>query len=94
PGCHQPAYRCEIDHRVPYPQGPTSACNCSLLCKTCHLQKHRAGWTVEQLEPGVQRWTSPTGHQQIVRLPRVALPTPEPDPPPAREPTEPDIPPF
>ncbi|WP_165367348.1 HNH endonuclease signature motif containing protein, partial [Phytoactinopolyspora endophytica] len=22
PGCHQPAYRCEIDHRVPYPQGP------------------------------------------------------------------------
>lgn len=33
PGCHRPAQRCEIDHRTPWPHGPTSACNCSALCK-------------------------------------------------------------
>ncbi|NED94074.1 DUF222 domain-containing protein [Phytoactinopolyspora alkaliphila] len=76
PGCHRPARRCQIDHRDPYPHGPTAACNCSALCQPCHLQKHRAGWTVEQLRPGVQRWTSPTGHPKIVKLPRLA-----PDPP-------------
>ncbi|WP_425501259.1 hypothetical protein [Phytoactinopolyspora alkaliphila] len=75
PGCHHPARRCEIDHRVPYPKGTTSACNCSALCKPCHLQKHRAGWSVEQVAPGVQRWTSPSGHQQLVELPRLSPPS-------------------
>lgn len=68
PGCHQSAHRCEIDHRDPFPGGPTSACNCMALCKGCHIQKHRAGWTVEQCAPGAQRWTSPTGRVHTVRL--------------------------
>ncbi|AYY12324.1 HNH endonuclease [Actinobacteria bacterium YIM 96077] len=110
PGCHQPAYRCEIDHRIPYPEGPTSACNCSALCRSCHLQKHHAGWSVEQVAPGTQRWTSPTGRTQTVTLPRIAPaahagpgPDSEPDPPPDPPPGAPfdervapldDIPPF
>ncbi|NEE04800.1 HNH endonuclease signature motif containing protein, partial [Phytoactinopolyspora halotolerans] len=93
PGCHRPAYRCQIDHRNPYPQGPTSACNCSLLCTTCHLQKHHAGWTIERIAPGVQRFTSPTGRQHTVKLPGLAPPAPEPDPPPTDTPPEPDDPP-
>jgi hypothetical protein len=96
PGCHRPGYRCEIDHRIPYPEGPTSACNCSALCKPCHLQKHRAGWNVDQLAPGVQRWTSPSGHQQIVELPRLAPPPPPhpaPDPPDEPSPMK-EVPPF
>ncbi|WP_162451711.1 HNH endonuclease signature motif containing protein [Phytoactinopolyspora mesophila] len=72
PGCHRSAYRCEIDHRVPFPQGPTSACNCSALCKPCHLQKHHAGWRLERVASGTQRWTSPSGHQQTVSPPRMA----------------------
>ncbi|WP_162448457.1 HNH endonuclease signature motif containing protein [Phytoactinopolyspora mesophila] len=72
PGCHRPAQRCEIDHRRPWPYGPTSACNCSALCKACHVQKHRAGWTVEHLGEGRQRWTSPTGHSSVISFPRIA----------------------
>ncbi|NDL60369.1 HNH endonuclease signature motif containing protein [Phytoactinopolyspora mesophila] len=76
PGCHRPAYRCEIDHRAPWPYGPTSACNCSALCKACHVHKHRAGWKVEHLGGGRQRWTSPTGHSSVVEFPRIAPDTP------------------
>ncbi len=72
PGCHQQAQRCEIDHRTPWPFGPTSACNCSALCKGCHVQKHRAGWTIEHLGGGRQKWTSPTGHSSVVTFPRIA----------------------
>ncbi|WP_166348793.1 HNH endonuclease signature motif containing protein [Phytoactinopolyspora limicola] len=76
PGCHHPAQRCEIDHRTPWPNGPTSACNCSALCKPCHIQKHRAGWTIQHLGNGRQQWTSPTGHTSTVTLPRIAPNTP------------------
>ncbi|NDL60508.1 HNH endonuclease signature motif containing protein [Phytoactinopolyspora mesophila] len=72
PGCHRPAMRCEIDHRRPWPYGPTSACNCSALCKPCHMQKHRAGWHVKDLGNGRQQWTSPTGHTSVVQIPRIA----------------------
>ena len=33
PGCTVPVDRCDIDHRVPYPHGPTCACN--LLRRRC-----------------------------------------------------------
>ncbi|NDL55573.1 HNH endonuclease signature motif containing protein [Phytoactinopolyspora mesophila] len=102
PGCHQPAQRCEIDHRRPWPYGPTSACNCSALCKPCHVQKHRAGWIVEHLGDGRQRWTSPTGHACIVTIPRIAPDAPRSNTPtggdrhPSRRATtrQPDDPPF
>ncbi len=102
PGCHQAAYRCEIDHRTPWPYGPTSACNCSALCKTCHLQKHRAGWSVTRLADGQQKWTSPTGHTTTVHLPRIAPDARAPDSPNETDqptadgngPPEPDEPPF
>ena len=37
PGCGQPARRCDLDHTIPYPQGPTSAGNLAALCR--HQQR-------------------------------------------------------
>lgn len=32
PGCDAPAARCQIDHTIPYPLGPTHPSNLKLLC--------------------------------------------------------------
>jgi Domain of unknown function (DUF222) len=61
PGCRQPAHRCDLDHTVPYPAGPTSAANLAVLCRHHHLLKHRAGWTVRQRPDGGLTWISPGG---------------------------------
>ena len=63
PGCRQPARRCDLDHTVPYPHGPTSDGNLAALCRHHHRLKHLAGWQVEQPAPGVLLWTSPSGHR-------------------------------
>ncbi|TDD94668.1 HNH endonuclease signature motif containing protein, partial [Jiangella asiatica] len=63
PGCHHTAIRCDIDHRIAHGDGgPTSACNCQLLCRHHHLLKHHTSYAVTRLVNGTTRWTSPTGH--------------------------------
>ncbi len=39
PGCQTRASRCEIDHRIPHPEGPTSGGNLWCLCKKHHQRK-------------------------------------------------------
>ncbi|MDQ1642648.1 MAG: hypothetical protein QOJ90_1999, partial [Actinomycetota bacterium] len=73
-GCRQPARRCDLDHTVRYPEGPTAAHNVTCRCKHCHRLKHETEWTVEQEPDGSQIWTSPTGH----RYTRPAIPVLEP----------------
>ncbi|GAA3514457.1 hypothetical protein GCM10022234_06630 [Aeromicrobium panaciterrae] len=48
PGCMVPAERCDIDHRVPYPEGPTSAANLGPFCRRNHNFKSH----------GVLRWST------------------------------------
>jgi hypothetical protein len=36
PGCRRAARWCDLDHRVPYPHGPTCACNLCCLCRHHH----------------------------------------------------------
>ncbi|MFC5381680.1 HNH endonuclease signature motif containing protein, partial [Aquipuribacter nitratireducens] len=62
PGCRARARRCDVDHTIPYPQGPTCACNLASVCRFHHRLKHRAGWHLTQLGNGALRWRSPTGH--------------------------------
>ena len=66
PGCDKPAERCDIDHTVPYPVGPTHASNLKCLCRYHHLLKTFwigvKGWRDRQLPDGTVVWTSPTGH--------------------------------
>ena len=39
PGCRTPADRCDLDHRVPHPRGPTSAANLDARCRSHHTVK-------------------------------------------------------
>jgi hypothetical protein len=61
PGCGAQAITSEIDHTIPYPAGPTCQGNLGPACKRHHLAKHAPGWRLEQTEPGLMRWTTPSG---------------------------------
>jgi hypothetical protein len=61
PGCSVPARECDLDHLVPFPDGPTAASNLHALCRRHHGLKHEGGWRVEQVEGHALRWTSPQG---------------------------------
>ena len=66
PGCDAPVGRCDIDHTVPYPGGPTHASGLKHYCRTHHLIKTfyggPGGWTDQQLPDGTVILTAPTGH--------------------------------
>jgi hypothetical protein len=61
PGCDEPSYRCDLDHTIPYPVGPTCASNLACLCRKHHLLKTFCGWSDQQLPDGTIIWTSPGG---------------------------------
>ena len=51
PGCTKPADRCDIDHRTPWPEGPTTGNNLWALCRKHHTLKGHQ----------ILRWTLPDG---------------------------------
>jgi hypothetical protein len=59
PGCHTPAARCDLDHVVPHPVGPTVHTNLIALCRTHHRFKHHAGWRPDLADDGTVTWTAP-----------------------------------
>ena len=61
PGCNAQAVHCDIDHTVPYPDGPTCACNLNPKCRRHHRTKQAPGWTVTQAAPDTAAWTTPAG---------------------------------
>ena len=63
PGCRQPAHRCDLDHLIPWPAGPTTAANLATLCRHHHRLKHQTSWHVHADDPATLTWTSPTGHR-------------------------------
>ncbi|MET0822350.1 MAG: DUF222 domain-containing protein, partial [Aeromicrobium sp.] len=48
PGCMVPAERCDIDHRIPFPEGPTRGDNLGPLCRRHHRYKGH----------GILHWTT------------------------------------
>jgi Domain of unknown function (DUF222) len=101
PGCTRRARRCDVDHRVPWPLGPTCDENCHCLCRRHHRAKHEGGWQVRPLKPGTFEWTSPLGFTHVVKPDPVTQPQPpptaDPDPKPPPDPnpsSDPDLPPF
>ncbi|MCL2464194.1 MAG: HNH endonuclease [Micrococcales bacterium] len=67
PYCGQPAWRCELDHIVPFdPSRPadeqTTAANLHAACKHHHEQKTSGGWSVRR-DPitGATEWINPFG---------------------------------
>jgi len=85
PHCNVPAHRCDTDHTIPYPHGPTCASNLKSLCRFHHLLKTfwggPRGWRDRQLPDGTVIWTSPSGQSYTTRpgsrllFPSLCLPT-------------------
>jgi len=62
PVCGQPAWRADLDHTRPYDQhGRTCRCNLGGACRRDHGLKQHPRWKLEQIRPGVFRWTAPSG---------------------------------
>lgn len=61
PACGRSAQACDIDHRVPYPRGTTSAGNGDPLCRRHHRMKHATAWTTHRRADGTVVWQHPTG---------------------------------
>lgn len=61
PTCHQPAYRCELDHTIEYAKGgATCPCNLRPACKRHHQLKTKKLWQVANHADGSWTWTSPS----------------------------------
>ena len=67
PGCDARALHADLDHTIPYPDGPTDQCNLGPKCRRHHKAKQAPGWKVAQPEPGVIRWTLPSGRTHTTR---------------------------
>jgi hypothetical protein len=67
PGCGAQALYADLDHTVPYPDGPTDQCNLGPKCRRHHRAKQAPGWRVEQPQPGVTRWTLPNGRSHTTK---------------------------
>jgi hypothetical protein len=80
PGCNVPATKCDLDHRVPFPKGATSADNLAAICRHHHRMKHRAGWTVRRRADGTHIWISPQEREYLNPSIPLAQPTPPPKP--------------
>ncbi len=65
PDCNQPASKCDTDHAIPWPDGPTCTCNLGPDCRRHHRCKHEGGWSVEQLPDGTRISTSPLGRTYV-----------------------------
>jgi hypothetical protein len=71
PGCDHPADRCDVDHTIPHPIGPTCASNLKCVCRFHHLLTTFWGgfgdWRDRQLPDGTVIWTSPGGQTYRTR---------------------------
>jgi hypothetical protein len=61
PACNAQAQYCDLDHTVPYPDGPTDECNLNPKCRRHHRTKQAPGWNATQPAPGTATWTTPAG---------------------------------
>ena len=65
PGCHAQAVNADLDHTRAWPVGPTDQCNLAPRCRRHHRAKQAPDWKVEQIAPGVTRWTLPSGRIHV-----------------------------
>jgi hypothetical protein len=93
PNCGQPVGRVDLDHVVPYPDGPTDCANLCCLCRRHHrLKTFAPGWRfvltpdgrLDVTTPsGITRTTRPPGLRDRIEQPALpAPPLPPEEPPP------------
>ncbi|WP_395657156.1 HNH endonuclease [Nocardioides sp.] len=76
PGCARPARRCDAEHQVPWPEGPTASSNLAPACRTHHRLKTHAGWDYQRIAGVGFVWTTPMGRTYVSSF--VTEPPPEP----------------
>jgi hypothetical protein len=98
-GCRSPrcttrsAHRLQMDHALPFPDGPSSATNTGSLCTRCHQLKTAGRADIHDPAPdGSCTWRTAWG-QSIHIPPRAFLTEPEAEPDPPPTPPQPDDPP-
>lgn len=65
PGCRVKARRCQVDHVVPWPDGPTEPANLICLCTHHHRFKTSGRWRPVLHPDGTVTWTDPFGDNWI-----------------------------
>ncbi|WP_395656925.1 DUF222 domain-containing protein [Nocardioides sp.] len=65
PGCTRPARRCDAEHQVPWPEGPTASSNLAPACRTHHRLKTHAGWDYQRTAGVGFVWTTPMGRTYV-----------------------------
>jgi hypothetical protein len=73
PGCDATSWHADLDHTEPWPHGSTDECNLGPPCRHNHRTKQAPGWKLEQPEPGLFRWTTPSGRTYETRPTRYDL---------------------
>jgi Domain of unknown function (DUF222) len=73
PGCEASTWHSDMDHTRPWPDGSTDECNIGLPCRHHHRTKQAPGWKLAQPEPGLFRWTTPSGRTYETRPTRYDL---------------------
>jgi hypothetical protein len=81
PGCGVPSSRCDLDHVVPHPRGPTSVVNTSPRSRRCHRYKSAGLWRARTRTADhghghgpvvtAHHWTGPLGTHQVVEVRRL-----------------------
>ncbi len=61
PWCSRPARRCDLDHVVAWPHGPTADDNLAPLCRFHHRVKTHGGWVYTRIDDSTLLWRSPHG---------------------------------
>jgi hypothetical protein len=61
PECDRPVQQSDVDHTLPWPQGPTHPSNMKCYCRIHHLVKTFGGWSDQQLPDGTVILRSPAG---------------------------------
>jgi len=58
PSCTVPAARCDLDHLIPVPEGPTTGANLDAKCRTDHRAKTHARHRSTRTGPHTTAWTT------------------------------------
>ena len=66
PACNAQAVFSDLDHTVPYPDGPTDQCNLNPKCRRHHRTKQAPGWKSAQPAPDIVTWTTPSGRTHAI----------------------------
>ena len=61
PGCEREARRCDLDHEIAWPLGPTHTTNLVTKHRRHHNLKTRGWWSSTMTPDGVVHWRTATG---------------------------------